>query len=716
LSSLADQYQRLGRTDKAIAASKDALDMCRSQPSGSDPSILGRTARTLSALGTQLAKLGRHEDAVGASKQAVETYQGLTTQEPAKRAAVLPSLAAALNNLGAVLSVAGRHEDAVLASKQAVETYQGLATQETAKRAAVLPSLAAALNNLGAVLSVAGRRKEALEATEASVVTYQALANETPETFAVPLARALNNMSVDLLLNGEAQQALEVIERVVAAPPTPGKRQILPDLGAILSNLAEARAAGGLHEKALEASDRAVGVYRDLANEKPDAYQPVLASALDNLAGHLEDNHRTEEAIARTEEAVQILERLPDAPAAAKAHAVTRTNFALRLARAGHKKRAIVESEKAVLLSRQQAPTGAPALVLGTALANMSTIYKEVGRHEDAAAVAHEAEALRHAQEAEKPPGNAFTLSHTSPDVDVAYQRSLSRAGNALRSVVLSADGRWLSAAGTDRFVHLYSGLTGAEFSGKHFPTFSTHHDEVIAMAVTPDGKRLVSLGGDNFVKLWDLVSMDYIDRLRAADISPRRYRHLAIAGSGAIVAVAGDDTQIWDVSRKKPRSIQTGPVRSLCFTPDASKLLLATEDGELRAWNIEAQAFAQLPGTISERVSSVAALDDGLRFAAGTETGAIIVAPLDGGPAIHFTCHESSVAALALSTAHVLSSAKDGTACLSKLDGTLVAKWRASPDFVGVGLSRDSSRIILADEERVELWRVRERQPRPRA
>jgi WD40 repeat protein len=182
------------------------------------------------------------------------------------------------------------------------------------------------------------------------------------------------------------------------------------------------------------------------------------------------------------------------------------------------------------------------------------------------------------------------------------------------------------------------------------------------------------------------------------------------------MVAVAGDDIQIWEPSQRKPRVIPTGPVRSLCFTPDGTKMLLATEDGQLRVWDIAAEDFTQLPGSISAPVSAVAAMEDGLRFAAGTEVGAIVVGPLDGGPGNRFTCHESGVGALALSTTHVLSSANDGTACLSKLDGTLVARWRASSHFAGIGLSRDAGRVMLANGERVELWRVRERQGRLRS
>ena len=82
------------------------------------------------------------------------------------------------------------------------------------------------------------------------------------------------------------------------------------NLGVRLSNL-------GRREDALAATNEAVEIYRQLARQRPDAFLPDLAMSLNNLGIMLNDLGRREDALAATNEAVEIYRQLarqrPDA-------------------------------------------------------------------------------------------------------------------------------------------------------------------------------------------------------------------------------------------------------------------------------------------------------------------------------------------------------------------------------------------------------------------
>ena len=74
---------------------------------------------------------------------------------------------------------------------------------------------------------------------------------------------------------------------------------------------------GGRLDEALATTSQAVEIYRRLAGERPDAFEPDLARSLSNLAVMLTWLGRWKEAMAARSRAIQIRRRLaaahPDA-------------------------------------------------------------------------------------------------------------------------------------------------------------------------------------------------------------------------------------------------------------------------------------------------------------------------------------------------------------------------------------------------------------------
>lgn len=116
------------------------------------------------------------------------------------------------------------------------------------------------------------------------------------------------------------------------------------------------------------------------------------------------------------------------------------------------------------------------------------------------------------------------------------------------------------------------------------------HTDNIYALALTPDGERLVSASEDGTARIWDwrrgkcLARLDYDGPVYDASFSP----------DGKLLAVAMGDGQveIRDADSLRKRFVLTGhvgPVYALAFSPDAR--WLATGGGEkdftCRVWDV---------------------------------------------------------------------------------------------------------------------------------
>ncbi|MCM3920145.1 hypothetical protein ND748_00345, partial [Frankia sp. AiPs1] len=64
--------------------------------------------------------------------------------------------------------------------------------------------------------------------------------------------------------------------------------------------------------RALDAAREATALYRQLASERPEAFTPNVADALNNLSVQLAVLGRREEALATVEEAVTLYRRLAE--------------------------------------------------------------------------------------------------------------------------------------------------------------------------------------------------------------------------------------------------------------------------------------------------------------------------------------------------------------------------------------------------------------------
>jgi WD40 repeat protein len=114
------------------------------------------------------------------------------------------------------------------------------------------------------------------------------------------------------------------------------------------------------------------------------------------------------------------------------------------------------------------------------------------------------------------------------------------------------------------------------------------HGAGVNAVAVSPDGKRVVSGGDNSLVRIWDAATMRLQEVLGVSYV----VYSTAFTPDGKTLAVgcADGNIQFWDVGTTPARRLSalntsSRGVHSLAFTADGKKLALGSGDGHIHIW-----------------------------------------------------------------------------------------------------------------------------------
>jgi WD40 repeat protein len=186
-----------------------------------------------------------------------------------------------------------------------------------------------------------------------------------------------------------------------------------------------------------------------------------------------------------------------------------------------------------------------------------------------------------------------------------------------VRTLALSPDGRTLVSGGSDQAARFWE-LP----AGRLLPTVSPHKAEVTSVAFARDGKAVISGAADGSVWLWD--------------VGPPRPRRSLAAGRAAINSVAmsvdgetawtgGQDGIVrgWDAGsgRLRVQLSAGGAIESLAVSVDG-RLAAGTADGTIRLWDVRTEnECAALRGHL-QAVAALAFSPDGKMLASGGRDG----------------------------------------------------------------------------------------------
>ncbi len=153
--------------------------------------------------------------------------------------------------------------------------------------------------------------------------------------------------------------------------------------------------------------------------------------------------------------------------------------------------------------------------------------------------------------------------------------------------------------------------------TGRKVCAAEAHRGGVFALALSPDGQRLVTGGGDGLVKLWDAATWQVV---RGFQAEPSLVNDLAFTPDGQeCVSVGGlRMVKLWDL--RHGLELKTFPLkeRATCLAVGGNNpwLLIGMENGSQKLWDLKAEReLYQFPQVEPGQCSAVAMAPDGGRF-----------------------------------------------------------------------------------------------------
>jgi len=220
----------------------------------------------------------------------------------------------------------------------------------------------------------------------------------------------------------------------------------------------------------------------------------------------------------------------------------------------------------------------------------------------------------------------------------------------------LSSDSQYALSASWDntlRLWHLESGEATKKFRG--------HTNDVLSVAFSPDNRQIVSGSRDRTIRMWNtigackwissetdktshrdwvtcvrfspstendpiVVSGGWDKRVKVINLSTQKLKYnlkghkthvntVTVSPDGSLCA-SGDKSgqaMLWDLNEGKPLSHldATSPINDLCFSPNRYWLCAATQNGNIRIWDLESkQVVAEL--TLGEQEEQAEQRRDG--------------------------------------------------------------------------------------------------------
>jgi hypothetical protein len=186
-------------------------------------------------------------------------------------------------------------------------------------------------------------------------------------------------------------------------------------------------------------------------------------------------------------------------------------------------------------------------------------------------------------------------------------------------AVAVSPDGRFIVSGSWDQTVKVWDAQSGALLR-----SLGGHTGPVHAVAVSPDERFIISGSWDQTVKVWDAQSGAL---LRSLGGHTGPVLAVAVSSDGRfLVSGLGDGTvKVWDAQNGEllcSLKGHTGQVNTVAVSPDGRFLVSGSEDHTIRAWNLQRRDKGQVLFWNDAAIASLALSRDGCLLTCGDEAG----------------------------------------------------------------------------------------------
>jgi len=198
----------------------------------------------------------------------------------------------------------------------------------------------------------------------------------------------------------------------------------------------------------------------------------------------------------------------------------------------------------------------------------------------------------------------------------INLERTLTGHSGYVESVAISPNGKYIVSGSGDTTIKVWN-LVGGNLER----TLTGHSDWVLSVAISPDGQYIVSGSGDTTIKVWNLVGGNlertltgHSDQVFSVAISP---------DGKYIVSGSGDNTiKVWNLATGNLERTLTGHsdwVLSVAISPDGKYIVSGSGDKTIKVWNLATGNLERTLTGDSDWVLSVAISPDGQYIVSGS-------------------------------------------------------------------------------------------------
>ncbi|MEH2455278.1 TIR domain-containing protein [Nostoc sp.] len=277
--------------------------------------------------------------------------------------------------------------------------------------------------------------------------------------------------------------------------------------------------------------------------------------------------------------------------------------------------------------------------------------------------------------------------------------------------IAITPDGKTVVSGSEDKTLKVWDLATG-----QCQATFEGHTNSVLVVAITPDGKTVVSGSFDKTLKVWDLATGQC--RATFAGHTNDVYGVAITPDGKTVVSGSLDKTlKVWDLATGKCRATfegDTDRVFVVAITPDSKIVVSGSEDHTLKVWDLATgQCRATFVGHTAS-VWAVAITPDGKTVVSGSEDATLKVWDLATGQCLAtFEGHTDSVQVVAIT--------RDGKTVVSGSDDETLKVWdlatgqcRATfaghtDPVYGVAITPDGKTVISSSAGTLRIWQLPE-------
>jgi len=293
--------------------------------------------------------------------------------------------------------------------------------------------------------------------------------------------------------------------------------------------------------------------------------------------------------------------------------------------------------------------------------------------------------------------------------INTSQLTPLTRHTDEVISVAMSRDGKTLVSGSKDKTIEIWNLNTG-----KLQTTITGNTDAVSAVAISPNEQILLSGSYDHSIKIWNLQTGKLQTTL---DGHTGWVNCLAFSPDGQTLASAsGDKTiKIWDINSgdlKTTLKGHTDRVISVAFSPDGKTLVSGSYDKKVKIWDINTGDLKATINGHSRGVSSVAISPDGKTFVSGSSDKTIKIWNLQTGE-LQNTIFQNSAADTTLKITpdgQTLVSGSYKQINLWNLStGELKNTFKGHSDMVySVAVSQDGKTLVSGSKDKtVRVWQM---------